>query len=113
MSSITTDPSLRKVLTENAPQPLGPYGQGIVSPPFVFVSGCLGLDPKAGNFVEGVGKIVKTTVFVKDMNDFGTINAIYQEFFGEHKPARTIVEVPRIPRDALIAVEAIASVALT
>ncbi|KAN0109287.1 Endoribonuclease L-PSP/chorismate mutase-like protein [Russula decolorans] len=136
MSSITTDPSLRKVSTENAPQPLGPYSQGIVSPPFVFVSGCLGLDPKTGNFVEGgveaqtrqalrnlkgiveasgsqVGKIVKTTVFVKDMNDFGAINAVYQEFFGEHKPARTLVEVPRIPRDALIVVEAIASVTLT
>jgi len=111
MSSVTTDPSLRKVSTESqysipltsiralalvltavkscyctdAPQPLGPYGQGIVSPPFVFTSGCLGLDPKTGNFVEGgveaqtrqalqnlkgiveasgsqVGKIVKTTV---------------------------------------------------
>jgi len=136
MSSITTHPSLRKVLTENAPQAIGPYSQAIVSPPFVFVSGCLGFDPKTGTFVEGgveaqarqalqnlksiveasgsqVGKIVKTTVFVKNMDDFGSINAIYQEFFGEHKPARTLVEVSRIPRDALFEIEAIASVTAT
>jgi len=136
MSSITTHPSLRKVSTENAPQAIGPYSQAIVSPPFVFVSGCLGFDPKTGTFVDGgveaqtrqalqnlksiveasgsqVGKIVKTTVFVKNMNDFGSINAIYQDFFGEHKPTRTLVEVSRIPRDGLFEIEAIASVTAT
>jgi len=133
MSSITTHPSLRKVSTKDAPQAIGPYSQAIVSPPFVFVSGCLGFDSTTGTLVDGgveaqtrkalqnlksiveasgsqVGKIAKTTVFVKDMNDFEAINAIYQEFFGEHKPARSLVEVARIPRDALFEIEAIASV---
>jgi reactive intermediate/imine deaminase len=99
----------------------------------VFVSGCLGFDAKtstvAANGLEGqvhqalqnlkgiveasgsqVGKIVKTTVFVKNLNDFGTINLIYEEFFGEHKPARSFVEVARLPRDALFEIEAIAIV---
>jgi len=133
MSGITTHPSLRKVVTEDAPQAIGPYSQAIVNPPFVFVSGCLGFDPKTGTFVDGgveaqtrqalqnlksvveasgseVGKIVKTTVFLKDMNDFGTVNAIYEKFFGDHKPARSLVEVARIPRDGLFEIEAIASV---
>jgi len=133
MSTITTHPSLRKVSTDNAPQAIGPYSQAIVSPPFVFVSGCLGFDPSTGAFVQGgveaqthqalqnlksvieasgseVGKVVKTTVFLKDMNDFGKVNSIYQDFFGEHKPARSLVEVARIPRDGLFEIEAIASV---
>ncbi|KAF8481547.1 YjgF-like protein [Russula ochroleuca] len=133
MSSITTHSSLKSISTENAPQAIGPYSQAIVSPPFVFVSGCLGFDAKtstvAANGLEGqvhqalqnlkgiveasgsqVGKIVKTTVFVKNLNDFGTINLIYEEFFGEHKPARSFVEVARLPRDALFEIEAIAIV---
>ncbi|KAI9510801.1 YjgF-like protein [Russula earlei] len=133
MSSVTTHPSLRKVSTANAPQAIGPYSQAIVSPPFVFVSGCLGFDPKTGAFVDGgveaqarqalqnlksvieasgseVGKIVKTTVFLKDLNNFGAVNAIYQDFFGEHKPARSLVEVARIPRDGLFEIEAIGSI---
>ncbi|KAI0245754.1 Endoribonuclease L-PSP/chorismate mutase-like protein [Lactifluus subvellereus] len=134
MSGATTHPSLRKVSTENAPAAIGPYTQAIVSPPFVFVSGCLGFDPKTGAFVEGgiegqahqalqnlksvveasgseVGKIVKTTVFLKDLNDFAVVNTIYEQFFGEHKPARSLVEVARIPRDGLLEIEAVASVA--
>ncbi|KAH9052313.1 YjgF-like protein [Lactarius vividus] len=133
MSSVTTHPSLIKVSTENAPAAIGPYSQAIVSPPFVFVSGCLGFDPKTGAFVEGgieaqaaqalqnlknvveasgseVGKIVKTTVFLKNMDDFAAVNTIYAQFFGEHKPARSLVEVARIPRDGLFEIEAIASV---
>ncbi|KAH9958924.1 YjgF-like protein [Russula dissimulans] len=133
MSNIFTDPSLRKVSTENAPQAIGPYSQAIVIPPFVFVSGCLGFDPKTSAFVDGgveaqtrqalqnlksvleasgseLGKVVKTTLFVKDMEHFTTINAIYGDFFGEHKPARSLVEVSRIPRDGLFEIEAIASV---
>lgn len=134
MSSVTTNPSLTKVSTEHAPAAIGPYSQAIVCPPFVFVSGCLGFDPKTGAFVEGgveaqarqalqnlksvveasgseVGKIVKTTVFLKDMNDFAAVNTVYAEFFGEHKPARSLVEVARIPRDGQFEIEAIASVA--
>ncbi|KAH9984080.1 translation initiation inhibitor [Russula compacta] len=135
MSSVATHRSLRKVSTENAPQAIGPYSQAIVSPPFVFVSGCLGFNPKTGAFVDGgveaqtrqalqnlksvveasgseVGKIVKTTVFLKDINDFGTVNAIYQEFLGTINPQGvSLVEVARIPRDGLFEIEAIASVA--
>lgn len=55
-----------------------------------------------------VDKIVKTTVFVKDMGDFGAINGVYAEFFGEHKPARSLVEVARLPKDALFEIEAVA-----
>ncbi|KAH9973370.1 Endoribonuclease L-PSP/chorismate mutase-like protein [Lactifluus volemus] len=133
MSSVTTHPSLRKVSTEDAPAAIGPYAQAVVSPPFVFVSGCLGFDPKTGQFVDGgiegqahqalqnlksvveasgseVGRVVKTTIFLKDLNDFATVNTIYQRFFGEHKPARSLVEVSRIPRDGLFEIEAIASV---
>ncbi|KAI0066725.1 translation initiation inhibitor [Artomyces pyxidatus] len=134
MSTVTTHASLTKVSTEHAPAAIGPYSQAIISPPFVFISGCLGFDPKTGAFVPGgveeqavqalknlkavveasgseVGKVVKTTVFLKDMNDFGAVNKIYEDFFGEHKPARSLVEVARIPRDGLVEVEAIASVA--
>jgi reactive intermediate/imine deaminase len=134
MSSVTTHHSLTKVSTEHAPAAIGPYSQAIVVHPFVFASGCLGFDPKTGAFVDGgveaqtrqalqnlknvveasgseVGKIVKTTVFLKDMNDFAAVNVIYAQFFGEHKPARSLVEVARIPRDGLVEVEAIASIA--
>ncbi|ETW86401.1 hypothetical protein HETIRDRAFT_406527 [Heterobasidion irregulare TC 32-1] len=134
MSSVTSHPSLTKVSTEHAPAAIGPYSQAIVAHPFVFVSGCLGFDPKTGQFVAGgveeqarqallnlkavveasgseVGKVVKTTVFLKDMNDFAAVNKIYESFFGDHKPARSAVEVARIPRDGLVEVEAIASVA--
>ncbi|KAI0275457.1 Endoribonuclease L-PSP/chorismate mutase-like protein [Gloeopeniophorella convolvens] len=130
----TTHPSLTRVVTEHAPAAIGPYSQAIVSPPFVFVSGCLGFNPATGAFVEGgveaqarqalrnlqqvveasgssVGRVVKTTVFLKNMDDFGAVNKIYEEFFGEHKPARSLVEVARIPRDGLFEIEAIASVA--
>ncbi|KAF8263802.1 Endoribonuclease L-PSP/chorismate mutase-like protein [Lactarius quietus] len=137
MSSVvtTTHPTLTKVSTELAPAAIGPYSQAIVCAPFVFVSGCLGFDPKTGTFVEGgveaqtrqalknlknvveasgseVGKIAKVTVFLKDMNDFAAVNTIYAEFFGEHNLlGASLVEVARIPRDGLVEVEAIASVA--
>ncbi|KAI0292077.1 Endoribonuclease L-PSP/chorismate mutase-like protein [Multifurca ochricompacta] len=110
----------------DAPAAIGPYSQAIVSPPFVFVSDRHiregGVEAQARqalqnlkNVVEAsgseVGKIVKTTVFLKDMNDFGAVNMIYEQFFGQHKPARSLVEVARIPRDGLFEIEAIASVA--
>ncbi|KAI0290626.1 endoribonuclease L-PSP [Multifurca ochricompacta] len=117
----------------DAPAAIGPYSQAIVSPlsslsPVASAStqdrhirrG--GVEAQARqalqnlkNVVEAsgseVGKIVKTTVFLKDMNDFGAVNMIYEQFFGQHKPARSLVEVARIPRDGLFEIEAIASVA--
>ncbi|KAI0317248.1 Endoribonuclease L-PSP/chorismate mutase-like protein [Amylostereum chailletii] len=134
MTTVTTHPSLQKVSTQHAPAAIGPYSQAIIAPPLVFVSGCLGFDPKTGQFVAGgveeqarqalanlksvveasgseLGKVVKATVFMKDMNDFAAVNKIYEEFFGEHKPARSAVEVARLPRDGLVEIEAIASIA--
>lgn len=98
----------------------------------VFVSGCIPLDPATGHVVTGgikeqttralenmgnvvrasgseVGKVVKTTVFLKSMDDFTTVNSIYAEFFGDHKPARSAVEVSRLPKDVLFEIECIAS----
>ncbi|EIM83194.1 YjgF-like protein [Stereum hirsutum FP-91666 SS1] len=131
--SIQTHSSLKKVSIENAPAAIGPYSQAIVAPPYVFISGCLGFDPKTAAFVPGgveeqatqalknlkavvegsgseLGKVVKVTVFMKDMNDFVAVNKIYESAFGEHKPARSAVEVARLPRDALVEIEAIAAV---
>ncbi|TFY63512.1 hypothetical protein EVG20_g6283 [Dentipellis fragilis] len=134
MSSVTTHPSLTKVSTPNAPAAIGPYSQAIVAHPLVFISGCLGFDLKTAQFVPGgveeqakqalqnlkavvessgseVGKVVKTTVFLKSMDDFAAVNKIYEAFFGEHKPARSAVEVARLPRDGLVEIEAIATLA--
>ncbi|KIJ37386.1 hypothetical protein M422DRAFT_33725 [Sphaerobolus stellatus SS14] len=123
--------SFKTVSTSEAPSAIGPYSQAIAAPPFLFLSGCIPLDAATGNIVEGgieeqtrqalknlgavvkagggeINKVVKTTVFLKDMNDFQKINAVYAEFFGDHKPARSAVEVARLPKDVLVEVEAIA-----
>ncbi|KAG1904496.1 YjgF-like protein [Suillus fuscotomentosus] len=127
MSTITA------VSTPNAPSAIGPYSQAIKAGEFVFVSGCIPLVPSTMQIVEGgieeqtkqaltnlkavleassssVGKVVKTTVFLKNMEDFATVNKIYEEFFSgsEHKPARSAVEVARLPKDVLFEIECIA-----
>ncbi|KAG1747542.1 Endoribonuclease L-PSP/chorismate mutase-like protein [Suillus lakei] len=117
MSTITS------VSTSNAPSAIGPYSQAIKAGEFVFVSGCIPLVPSTMLIVEGanlkavleassssVGKVVKTTVFLKNMEDFATVNKIYEEFFSgsEHKPARSAVEVARLPKDVLFEIECIA-----
>ncbi|KAG2094792.1 Endoribonuclease L-PSP/chorismate mutase-like protein [Suillus cothurnatus] len=127
MSTITS------VSTPNAPSAIGPYSQAIKAGEFVFVSGCIPLVPSTMQIVEGgieeqtkqaltnlkavleassssVGKVVKTTVFLKNMGDFATVNTIYEEFFSgsEHKPARSAVEVARLPKDVLFEIECIA-----
>ncbi|KZV59534.1 translation initiation inhibitor [Peniophora sp. CONT] len=130
MSTVTTHSSINKISTSEAPAAIGPYSQAVTLDGLVFVSGCLGLDPKSMNFVEGgveaqarqalanlkavleasgseMGKVAKATVFMKDMNDFVAVNKIYEEAFGEHKPARSAVEVARLPKDALVEIEAI------
>jgi len=119
------------VSTQNAPQAIGPYSQAIKANGFIFVSGCIPLDPKSMTVVEGgikeqttqvlanlrevvkasgseVSKVVKTTVFLKSMEDFATVNGIYAAFFGDHRPARSAVEVSRLPKDVLVEVECIA-----
>ena len=121
----------KMVFADNAPAAVGPYSHGVDTGSFFFCSGQLGLDPEKGELKEGVREqaiqslanmdavlnaagynktdVVKTTVFIKDMNDFGTVNEVYAEYFGEHKPARSCVEVARLPKDALVEIECIAS----
>lgn len=119
------------IQTPNAPAAIGPYSQGVAAGDFVFVSGQLPLHPATGAFPEGIAeqtrqsiqnlrailnaagtdldRVVKTTVFLKDMNDFAAMNAVYAELFGtENAPARAAVQVARLPKDALVEIEAIA-----
>lgn len=122
---------MKKVIsTAKAPAAIGPYSQGIDGGAVVITSGQLPLDPAAGAFPEGVAaqtrqsllnvqavlgeagltmdNVIKTTVFLKDMNDFGAMNQVYASFFEKDPPARSAVEVARLPKDALVEIEAIA-----
>jgi 2-iminobutanoate/2-iminopropanoate deaminase len=119
------------VATEQAPAAIGPYSQAIVAASLVFCSGQIPLDPASGQIVEGgiesqtrrvldnliavlqaagssPEQVVKTTIFLADMNDFATVNTIYAEYFGAEPPARSTVQVARLPRDVRVEVEAIA-----
>lgn len=118
------------VLTEKAPKPIGPYSQAVKSSGFLFASGQVALDPKTNEFfggdirqqtervlenvkavVEAAGSnlhhVVKTTVFLKSMNDFAAMNEIYARYFTAAPPARSTVEVARLPKDALVEIEVI------
>jgi 2-iminobutanoate/2-iminopropanoate deaminase len=119
------------VATEYAPAAIGPYAQAISVGDFVFCSGQIPLDPTTNTLVEGgvevqtrrvldnlaavlqaggssLEQVVKTTIFLADMNDFATVNTIYAEYFGANPPARSTVQVARLPRDVAIEIEAIA-----
>jgi 2-iminobutanoate/2-iminopropanoate deaminase len=119
------------VLTDRGPKPIGPYSQAIKSNGFVFVSGQIALDPKTGEFaapeikpqtekvlenLKGIleasgaslSHVVKATVYLKDMNDFAAMNEIYARFFTVAPPARSTVQVARLPKDALVEIEVIA-----
>lgn len=121
---------MQKVIsTDKAPGAIGPYSQAIEVNGMVFTSGVIPVDPATGVIPEGVeaqatqaftnltnlveasgaamSQIVKTTVFIKEMNDFGKINEIYAKFFKEPYPSRSCVEVARLPKDVLLEVEAI------
>jgi len=122
---------MQKVIsTDKAPSAIGPYSQAIEINGMVYTSGAIPVNPSTGEIPEGVEaqanqafgnlcalveesgskveNIVKTTVFIKDMNDFGKINEIYKKYFKEPFPARSCVEVARLPKDVLLEVEAIA-----
>ena len=122
---------MKKVIsTTKAPAAIGPYSQAIEANGFVFASGQIPVDPETGVIPEGIeaqaeqvmknmknlleaagtsiDQVVKTTVFIKEMNDFGKINEIYKKYFKEPFPARSCVEVARLPKDVLLEVEAIA-----
>lgn len=121
---------MQKVIsTDKAPGAIGPYSQAIEVNGMVFTSGVIPVDPATGVIPEGVeaqatqaftnltnlveasgaamSQVVKTTVFIKEMNDFGRINEIYAKFFKEPYPSRSCVEVARLPKDVLLEVEAI------
>lgn len=120
------------VSTENAPKALGPYSQAISAGGFVFCSGQIPINPATGlieavtiedqtrqsitnlkNVLEaaglGLANVVKTTVFIKDMNDFAALNKVYADMFGDTKPARSCVEVARLPKDVKVEIECIAA----
>lgn len=121
------------ISTTKAPAAIGPYSQAVLVNGMLFTSGVIPIDPETNTLVQGdvvvqarqaignlknlieasgsaMDKVVKTTVFIKTMNDFGKINDIYKEFFTSDFPARSCVEVARLPKDVLIEIEAIAVV---
>ncbi len=123
----------RTVKTDKAPQGIGVYSQAIVAGDFVFTSGQIGIDPKTSQMVEGgfeeqaeqvlrnlaavleaagsdMSNVLKTTVFLADMDDFNKMNEIYRRHFKEDPPARSTVQVARLPRNARIEIEAVALV---
>lgn len=124
-------PGITRVQTEDAPAAIGPYSQAIVTGELVFTAGQIALDPASMEIVEGdvtaqtervmrnlaailgaagssMARVVKTTVFLKDMGDFAAMNEVYGRHFGGHKPARSTVEVSRLPKDVLVEIEAVA-----
>ena len=124
----------KQILTsEQAPKAIGPYSAGIRTGNLVFTAGQLGVDPSTGEFVSdeisgqtqqalknlqavleaggaSLENVVKATVFLRDMDDFGAMNEVYAEFFTQNPPARSAVQVARLPKDAAVEIEAIAIV---
>lgn len=122
---------MKRIATEKTPAAIGPYSQGYEVNGMVFTSGQLPINMENGVLEEeikaatlaslsnvkaileaaglGVDDIVKTTVFLRDMNDFAEMNGMYQEFFGTHAPARSTVQVAKLPKDAIVEIEAIAA----
>lgn len=120
------------VLTDRGPKPIGPYSQAIKTEGFLFASGQVALDPATNEFVAGdiakqtervlenvkgileaagsnLHRVVKTTVFLKNMSDFSAMNEVYAKYFASAPPARSTVEVARLPKDALVEIEVIAT----
>lgn len=125
--------SLRIIQSPDAPEAIGPYSQGVVHGDLLYSAGQIALDPASGEVVggsvadqtervfrnlEGVLRaagaafdtVLKTTVFLRDMNDFAEMNEVYGRFFGSHRPARSTVQVARLPKDVAVEIELIAVV---
>ena len=124
---------MRIIHTGDAPAAIGPYSQAVIAKGLCFCSGQIGMDPETGEMVLGgveaqthrailnlsavlqeagssLNHVVKVTVYLKDMGDFSTMNSVYEQFFNAHRPARAAVEVARLPKDALVELDAIAVV---
>ncbi|MCB9471554.1 MAG: RidA family protein [Candidatus Obscuribacterales bacterium] len=123
---------LATIHTDKAPQAIGPYSQAVKCNGFVFVSGQIPINPATGELLAGTAgektklvlenigrileeagtsfdKVVKTTIYLTDLNEFDEVNKIYGEFFSSHKPARATVQVARLPKDVSVEIDAIAS----
>lgn len=123
---------MKFVATDKAAAAIGPYSQGVIAGEMFYSSGQIPLTP-SGEMVEGsiveqahqvfsnlkailaeagssLENVIKTTVFIKDMNDFAALNEVYASYFGNHKPARSTVEVARLPKDAKVEIEVIAKI---
>lgn len=123
---------MRKIYTDKAPAAVGPYSQAIAAGSFLFVSGQIPLNPLTGELVtdfEAACKqslenlfqviiaggsspenVIKVNIYVRDMGKFATLNEIYSSYFKDHKPARAVVEVAGLPKDALLEIEAVAMI---
>jgi 2-iminobutanoate/2-iminopropanoate deaminase len=125
---------MKKIIsTDRAPKAIGPYSQAVVSSGFAFLSGQIPLDPATNQLIEGdvaaqtervlenlkavleacgssLAKVVKTTVFLKDMGEFARMNEVYSRYFLENPPARATVEAARLPRDVRVEIDCIAEV---
>jgi len=126
---------MKKIIsTPNAPAAIGPYSQAVVSNGFAFLSGQIPLDPATGQLIEArdiaaqtqrvlenlqavleacgssLGKVVKTTVYLKDMGEFALMNEVYARYFPENAPARVTVEAARLPREVRVEIDCIATV---
>ncbi len=122
------------ISTDSAPRAIGPYSQAVIANGFAFLSGQIPLDPATNQLIEGdiaaqtervfenlkavlaacgssLDRVVKTTVFLKDMGEFAKMNEVYARYFAEHAPARATVEAARLPRDVRVEIECIATVA--
>src|SRR5438094_614962 len=121
------------VITDRGPKPIGPYSQGVKANGMLYLSGQVALDPKTNEMLIGgihqqtervlenikgileaagsnLHHVIKTTVFLKDMNDFAAMNEVYGRYFTSAPPARSTVQVARLPKDALVEIEVIAAV---
>jgi 2-iminobutanoate/2-iminopropanoate deaminase len=124
--------NLEPLYTDKAPKPIGPYSQAVGAGQFVFISGQLALDPASGELVGSTveeqtrrimdnlqailvaqkltfSSLAKVTIFLNSMADFTVVNKVYEEYLGESKPARSVVQAARLPRGALIEIEGIAA----
>lgn len=120
----------KEIVTDNAPKAIGPYSQGIMYGDLIFASGQIPVNPASGEIASGIKEqtkqvlenvsailksagssienVIKTTVFIKNMNDFADMNGVYETYFKKPYPARSTVEVARLPKDVLVEIEVIA-----